>query len=544
MTCMRGFLTGLLTLLLSFPAAAQFDTSDIRSALEARASELWKTVPDDSRLAVRPIQPHESGLSGDIASRLDAALLRALDRTRPTAATLLARNALQSIFEEAEAFGGRDPARMLSDLSATVLALPRAIPTGTGLDLEISLVSVGGSGFGGTLATLLPLSVQFSAELAELRPPSIAARQAGMALAEALRAAHDPAQAFKAQILGAGAQGDFAEWFAAQLGEHLAERLGEPPLYRSRSLRSLGNAASNLKVRLNIDVWDLGNRVDISITARSGSKQAKTVARIPKRDIPAGFLPLTRDGGRVARGMQRARGAAQSGAGLRADELPFVAQSIARARLIDAALGGQRSVSDTARTREDFAAALRRLEAAVPYEEILRVGGSVERRTSSLSARIERVGGSQAPQVTASVDRATYSVGVPIRVRVRMESSSGFVGLFAIQADGSVARVVPALGADAVALDGGREIMLPRPQDGEIASAPMPDVSDNLEALVLLVSAIPFDPRKLAPALGETSEESLQTAVTLSAFLDQMAGLDLARATLRVLPYRISRHGS
>ena len=120
-----------------------------------------------------------------------------------------------------------------------------------------------------------------------------------------------------------------------------------------------------------------------------------------------------------------------------------------------------------------------------------------------------------------------------------MAGSGGFTGLFAIQADGSVIRVMPSLGDEAVWFEGGREVMLPRPQDGEIASAPMPEAADNLEALILVVSAVPFTPRNLAPSLGSTAEESVQSGISLGAFLDRLARLDLARATLRVLPYQV-----
>lgn len=532
---------GLSALLLSHAAAAQFDGPETRSDFATHAAAVWAAVPDTSRLAVRPVRPDESGLAEDIAKSLDAALLRALDRARPAAATILPRGALQPVFEEAEAFGGRDPADLLTDVSATALAIPRAVPTAFGLRVELSVLSVEGRGLGGLLTTMPSLHIAFSPELAGLRPPSIAAQQAGTALAESLRASLDPAGAFNVTIIKPAAQGEFAEWFAAQLGEHLAARLGETPLYVSRPLRDLDTSDARLKVRLAADVWDLGDRVDVTVVARAGSVQAQTVARIPKRTVPAGFLPLTRSGGRVGAGMLRATGAAQAGAGLRTDELPFAAQAVARARIIDAALGGQHSVTATARTRADLVAALRRLEAAIPHEEILRTAGSAERRTSSISARIERVGEAGAPQISASLDRAAYVEGLPIRLRLQMARSSGFLGLFALQADGSVVRVLPSLGGDAVRLEGGREIMLPRPQDGEISSAPMPEVADNLEALVLLVSAFPFDPRKLAPMLGTRAEDSVRAGISLGAFLDRLAQLDLARSVLRVLPYQVRR---
>ena len=62
-------------------------------------------------------------------------------------------------------------------------------------------------------------------------------------------------------------------------------------------------------------------------------------------------------------------------------------------------------------------------------------------------------------------------------------------------------------------------------------------------AVIVVASAVPFDAASLAPWLGATAPGSLSAAVQMSAFLDALARLDLARVTLKILPYRVRRRG-
>ena len=76
-----------------------------------------------------------------------------------------------------------------------------------------------------------------------------------------------------------------------------------------------------------------------------------------------------------------------------------------------------------------------------------------------------------------------------------------------------------------------------------IAVAAMPGVAESLEAVIVVASSVPFDPDRLAPAPGPTSDASRRKATTASAFLDRVAGLDRSRLRLAVLPYRVGRGG-
>lgn len=161
--------------------------------------------------------------------------------------------------------------------------------------------------------------------------------------------------------------------------------------------------------------------------------------------------------------------------------------------------------------------------------------GDAERR---LRARVARVGGA-GPGVAADLDRRVYRPGEPIRVRVTVGRGRAFLALFAWQADGSVVRITPLRTGSAIPVDAGTRLDLPGPDEPEVAAAPMPGRPDSLEAVVLVAATMPFDPADLAPAMGSTADDSRRAAVSADGFLDAVAGLDLARIRLRILPYRV-----
>jgi hypothetical protein len=521
------------------PAWAQFQDADAGRALQGRAVQIWRALPPDARLAIRPVQGDEVGLPNDVASALDTAILRALDRVRPVNAVVLPRADLRAVFEEAEAFSGADPARLLSQVSATALLIPRVTPTREGVHVAMSLLSVGASEFGSVLATPEPVVLRFDIERARARSPTVAGRQAAHALAEAVRAAIAPSEAVAASVRLDGVIGAFADWFAGEVAEHLVSRLAERPLYVARTMRAMDAAPRAANVTLRLEVWDLGSRVDVTVTALTEGETVRTVARIAKARIPQAFLPLTRDGGRVADGMIRAAGIALSGHGMQPSELRLAARMVARARLVDRALGGSESIAETARDRADVAAAMVRLEQAIPFEEILKDGGGPADRRADITARFERVGGRAAPRLEAQLDRAVYRPGLPIRVRVRTGDTTSLVAMFALQADGTVLRIAPRSPGAPRELPAKREIMLPTAVDGEISSAPLPGMRENLEAIVLIASSASFEPADLAPAAGESAEESTGLGVPVGVFLDRLSKLDLARVSLKIMPYRV-----
>jgi len=371
-------------------------------------------------------------------------------------------------------------------------------------------------------------------------PPAVAARIAGVALAEALRLHRDAAGSVRATVRLAGDRSPFGDWFMAAIAERLVARLAERPLYVTRPIRAATDRGDSLAIRLQVEIWDHGDRVDAHLRAVTGDGEARATVRLDAAALPASFRPLTPSGGQLRTGYRIADGKAATGPELRRDELSVAAEAAARARLVEDEIGDGAAVPAILRSRAGLAAAWRRLAAAVPYDEAWSgVADDNESAARRLRARVAVLGGPEAPELAAALDRATYRPDDPIRLRLSVARGRAFVAAYAWQADGSVVRIAPFAGGAPVTVEAGRRVDLPGPNDAEVTAAPMPGVAESLEAIAVVASAVPFDPDRLAPGLGTSPEASRRAAASLGAFLDRLAGLDRGRLRLVVLPYRV-----
>ncbi|MDF1794314.1 MAG: hypothetical protein P1U88_20545, partial [Thalassobaculaceae bacterium] len=113
-----------------------------------------------------------------------------------------------------------------------------------------------------------------------------------------------------------------------------------------------------------------------------------------------------------------------------------------------------------------------------------------------------------------------------------------FVAAYAWQADDTVVRISPRDGT-ARRLEPEIRIDLPGPDEATVTSAPLPESDETVEAIIVVASALPFSADALAPAASATPQGSLSGAAEMSAFLDALTALDLARTSLAILPYRV-----
>lgn len=533
-----GIASGLLLAVLVFAGPARAGDG-WAERLADTASAVWSAVGPERRLAARPVDPDESGLPNSLAADVDSALAAALLRAAPAAGRLIDRSALPASWEEAKSFRGASTEQLLREAAVDALVIPSAHATRDGIVLSATVVGVGGGDTGRLLAALAPVTLPGSIDRLAARPPAAASRIAGVALADALRLALDPAARFRSSVRLTGDRSPFGDWFLGQVAEHLTARLAERPLYVSRPIRAADVDGRAVAVRLEAEIWDHRDRVEIHLRALTGTVEARATARLDAATLPAHFRPLTPDGGRLGTGYRIADGAAAVGPALRRDELTGAAEAIARARMIDDLLDADATPA-VARSRDDVAAAWRRLAVAVTHGEDWS-GSAIDRGASAarLRARVVRVGGPQAPELDATLDRAVYRPGNSLRVRLAVRERRAFVALYAWQADGSVVRMAPRGGGEPAEIAAGRRVELPGPHDAEVTAAPMPDADESLEAVMVVASAVPFRPDRLAPALGATADASRQRAVTAGAFLERLAGLDLTLLRLAILPYRV-----
>ena len=530
----RFCLLVLLAALVSLPADSIADET-WRDALIEPASRLWAPLPDGIRIAVRPLDADESGLADALLQEVEDALMAALLATAPPSSEVVSRRDLPAAWEEAGSFGSRGPNILLAEAAVEALVVPRLTGRRDGVALSAVLLGLGDSAPGEVLAVMSPVDLPVDVARAGLTGAEAGARQLGVALAEGLRLSLDPSGALAVRVERRGRRSPAADWFAGLVEEHLVRRLATPPPYVSRPLRDLGKAPAGGKVLLDLELWDQRRRVDIQARAVIGTVEARGTARIDPASIPAAFLPLTRDGGRVDAGRYRAVGSFAPIGRTDPREIRFAARVLARAALVDDALANGSGRGD-GREGRDVAEAMRRLSRGVPHEEVwhAKSGGA----SHSLSAKLARVGGGSAPRLEAAVERALYRPGEVLSARALVQGGRAYVAAYAWQADDTVLRIAPRDRAARV-MEAGVRLALPGHGDAEVTAAPLAGSDETVEAILVVASAVPFDAGTLAPAVGRTAAESLGAAVQMSAFLDALAALDLARICLAVLPYRI-----
>ncbi|EDP62295.1 hypothetical protein BAL199_19778 [alpha proteobacterium BAL199] len=330
------------------------------------ASAVWQAVGEGRRIAARPLDPDTTGLPPELAAELDAALAAALLRTAPASGGLVDRSGLPASWEEAMSFQGATSEALLREAAVDALVVPAAHATADGIAVSATVVAVGGGDTGRLLGASPLVTLPGSIERLALRPPSVAARIAGVALADTLRLGLDPAGRFQTSLRLSGERSPFGDWFLGQVAEHLTARLAERPLYVTRPLRNADGTGRSVGLRLEAEIWDHGGRVDVHLRATAKAVEARASARLEVAAIPAHFRPLTPSGGRLGTGYRMSDGAAAVGPELRRDELGVAAEAIARALLIDEALDRTSAVPPVARTRDDVANAWSRLSDAVP----------------------------------------------------------------------------------------------------------------------------------------------------------------------------------
>lgn len=222
------------------------------------------------------------------------------------------------------------------------------------------------------------------------------------------------------------------------------------------------------------------------------------------------------------------------------------ARNLARARVVAQALGLPPPGVTVARTEANAVMAFAGfLDRGLPVDE--RFGdawpeddaGSEERLAVRLTARVVPVGGLVRPAVSARLDRNVYRAMEPMRIEIRSEEAA-HLGVFAWGADNRVVRLYPR-GRGRLGIGARETLVLPRPRDGPILSAPLPAAGnrEDHEAFVVVASARSIDFASLAPEAAGTLSGTMQRAVDGSGFLAALAGEDPARMAVIWLPYQV-----
>lgn len=490
---------------------------DWEAPLADVAAAVWQAAGAERRLAAKPVDRDATGLPAALTVALDAALAAALQRAAPAGGHLLGPAAPR-------------------EAAADALLVCNAHLTRDGLVLAVTLVSVGGGDTGRLLAAVPPVTLSWPRGSTAARSPAAAAHVAGVALAEALRHDLDPAGRFRVSLRLGGERSTFGDWFLDQVGERLTERLAERPQYVSRPiLRGEGDRRS-LTVRLEAEFWDRHDHVDADLRAVAGAVEARAMIRLDAASLPGSLLPLTPAGGRLGDGYRIADGAAVAGPELRRDELAAAAEVAARALLVEDALDLREGTPAVLRRRAEMAEAWRRLADAVPYDETWTgVATGPDAAARRLQAHVAPIGGPQAPELSATLDHSLYREGEVPGVRAIVVTVGGrvYLAAYAWGPDGGVTLIAPGEDVSYAVEVGGGSVRLTGP--GEAAAPLSAGAPERLAAVVVVASALPFRPDRLAPPHGDGGE----AAVAAGVFLTRLAALDRSRLRLAVLPYRV-----
>ena len=199
------------------------------------------------------------------------------------------------------------------------------------------------------------------------------------------------------------------------------------------------------------------------------------------------------------------------------------------------------------RTEADAVAAFEGfLDAGLPVDERFRevrtVGGArdtEERVAVHLVARVAPVGALLRPAVSARLGHTVYQAMEPISIEIRSEEAV-HLGVFAWGADNRVVRLYPR-GRVRLSARAGETLILPRPGEGRILSAPMPGSNnrEDHEAFVVVAASRLLDFAALAPEAGASLSETLDRADDASSFFAALAAQDPARMAVIWLPYQV-----
>lgn len=525
---------------LANPSAA---AERLDSLVAEAAAKLAKKVPARSAVALIPINPDDSGLPGEatrqIHNKMTAALLKALDGK----AQLVARARLQDVWREAEEFHGPDIQVLLNDAAADTVIYGEVMPKRAGFEIVFRSYSVRSGEIGKVIAQYGPALLAKRDVRYGLGALSTEIERAGAVLARNLHrrfSRFDGAAELSFTPIGttSGFSDYVFELLAQSVGRNYARPDGtEQPASREKKLAATG-------LNLNLRVWDHRSSVIVSASLSNGRGwNSKHVLRVDPASIPKHFMPLTKSGGEVGAGSFQAMGQARVSENLPHTEAVLAARMHARARLVATALNLSPPRQPEVERRSDYADLTTRLARAFSFEEQWRPQAANQNGVVAehLTARVKKMGSDLAPQVRAWTDHKIYRTGEPLRISVEGKSKTSFLTVFALQADGSVVRLYPARGSEHLSLPANTRMELPTAGEPEYSVAPMPDRRENSEAVFVLASRSSQPFHKLAPPAAATASGSINRAVDLGGFFDQLAAFDLSHVRMIVLPYQVRR---
>ena len=526
------------------PARAAAPGSEPVIAPAVRLAEgLLATIPPDSRLALRPLDPRETGLPRAVGGSLYESILNAVvDASHRRGVTVLARERLHEVYGSLEEFYQGDIESMLKAARADVEIICKLTPVAEGVSLACGAVDLNGT------VTVAHAVARFALErpLASL---DIAVPEMARRLADGAPAV-GPVERVMLMDTSIGARGNLGAYLGRRLEGELIQRMadrkgGEDDEARvAATLRTAsGKGAEQWSYRLEGDIWRLDDeRIRLEVRLRSGGRSLVATGA----DISVSSLPPQLMGSGGAGGTPGGRYEAVAEAVV-SDRLDRVSALRAARNLAQALALPPPGVTAITGEGDAMATFSGYLDKGLPvherYEEVWPEGGASgeERVAVRVAARVVPIGVVVRPAVSARLEHAVYEAMKPMRLEIRSEESAR-LGVYSWGADDRVVRLY-LRGRDRLEIGTGETIFLPRRGEGDIMSVPLPTPGnrEDHEAFVVVASTGRVDFARLAPEVGANLSDTMKRSVDGAGFLAALAGEDPARMALVWLPYQVHK---
>ena len=524
---------------------------------------LLDTIPPGTRLALRPLAPHETGLRKEVGRRLYESILNAVFQlSRAGGVVVLPRESLGKIYESLDEFGQGNVESMLREAQADIEVKCEVFSVAEGVELSCGAWDL--------------KELFFHARAMERFPLERRVARLEIVVAEIARrfAEEAPAVGELRQVMimdaSLGARGDLGTLLGELLEGELIQRMSE----RAESEEEKRRVAEALGTEPEPPVEALSYRLDGTILRLDDERirleaRLKHCGRVPVAAGADAACPRHRGRALVAAGVDIAVSSLPAhlasgvggGAGpggtyeavaeavvserLDRESALRAARNLARARVVAQALGlPPPGVTEVKSEGDAIAAFVGFLDQGLPVDE--RFGealpegdaGPEERVAVRLTARVVPVGSVVRPEVRARLEHSVYRAMEPMRIEVRSEERA-YLGVFAWGADDKVVRLYPR-GAYRIVIGPGETLDIPRRGEGQILSAPLPVPGnrEDHEAFVVVASPNPID-FGLARVVGGTVADTMSAAEDGSIFLARLAEQDPARLRIIWLPYQV-----
>ena len=509
------------------------------AAQDCGASELarglMKNIPSGASLALIPFGQPATAVPAEEADRLYDCIARALQEASNGRHKFVARDRRDAIWRDWQSEGEKSDYLAFwkkRNVSVTVRCEPKG-QSGNKLKLSCTAHPVGAdsplpSDLYGPLAAF-DVDSRFGYEY-ELN-------QAALQLAKAA-----PKRISKAFVVDAetGQRSRLTRDMESRIRLVLTDRFDarRRDIEGRRNLGLDGEAAAGSYELRGEMTWPTKDVARLAVRLWEGNADiARTQVEISREHLPPGFLEA---GTGTPRYSMSAR--AVPSEDFRAESAKRAVKNVARARVVAQAFGLQ-VPPEVVRSEADAMQALRRaLEHGMPAGERF----SAPRKAADgaweidLEARVVPVGGTVRPEFEARLSKDVLRTNEYFSIEFSAREDVN-VAVFAWGADGNVIRLYPHfLEPEPMVTKGGR-LSLPQDSRCKLAAAPLPGARESHEAVIVIASGERQELKSLAPPFCYRPGEQPPKPVPGDTFLDKLSELDLSRAGLSVLPYRVGK---